>query len=227
MRFGHSIILALLLLGLPSAAFAQAASSQDSDGNIQFTFNGASSIKVAPAGGGVANQPCPATSEGAIRYNSTLKSFEGCDGTRWSGFTNNIISASLSDSTPSVFSGPAHATNKRVNVDRTVTITRPSVIIVSGSSSALLQGPIAATGTVGNITSVVSGATTLCIGGNNNLMTTPGTTYATLIAASSCIANVSPGTVTITSSAHMGQHDIIGGTMTHQTTILNYTIIPN
>ena len=76
------IMIAALLIGLPSFAHAQAATSQDVDGNVQFMFNGVSSIKVAPVGA-VANQPCPATSAGAIRYNQGTGAFEGCDNTNF------------------------------------------------------------------------------------------------------------------------------------------------
>ena len=89
--------LAMLLL-LGSVSFAQAAAaptpaakaetSMDTDGNIQFKFGDTPSIKMAPAGAGAAGGACSATSAGALRYNTFVKSFEGCDGVRWRSFSD-------------------------------------------------------------------------------------------------------------------------------------------
>lgn len=76
------------LLGFSSLAQAAPATSVDTSGNIQFTFNDVPSVRIAPVGNVAGGSACPPASEGAIRFNQLLKSFEGCDGTRWRSFSD-------------------------------------------------------------------------------------------------------------------------------------------
>ncbi len=204
-------------------ASTQASSSQDAAGNIQFLFNNESSIKIAPVTTAATEETCLTESEGAMRYNKTLKIFEGCDGTSWRSLSSNAQSGSLANTVEKDFSGAA-SDSKRIVVDTIVTIYTPSSIVASGSSNALLHGA-SATGTLNNITEVENASgVNVCQGIDNNPQSTP-SSEITLRSSSSCIATVSPGKYTIKSITYLGQHDITG-TLTHRWTRLNYLIVP-
>lgn len=79
-----------LSLACPMAAFATTATSLDANGNIQFVFDEASSIKVAPAGSGAGGGACLAGTAGAIRYVPAAKTFEGCNGSTWSSLAGGV-----------------------------------------------------------------------------------------------------------------------------------------
>ncbi|HAX91505.1 MAG TPA: hypothetical protein DCY07_04765 [Rhodospirillaceae bacterium] len=55
--------------------------------HVQFNFNNAPSLKIAPKGTALNGDACPnidgQTQKGSIRYNSTLKVIEVCDGAVW------------------------------------------------------------------------------------------------------------------------------------------------
>jgi len=83
------LFLALLFLALAPSAFAttkpQASSTQDEDGNIAFKFDGDTSVRIAKksaTSGGI----CSSASEGAIRYSTSLKTIEFCNGSAWTTF---------------------------------------------------------------------------------------------------------------------------------------------
>ncbi|MGE4351579.1 MAG: phage tail protein, partial [Bdellovibrionales bacterium] len=80
-----------LCLTCPSAAFATAYSSQDSDGNIQFVFDNASSIKIAPSVSGSGGGACSSSSAGAIRYVPATGTFEGCNGATWGSLAGSSM----------------------------------------------------------------------------------------------------------------------------------------
>jgi hypothetical protein len=51
------------------------------------TANGSTGAAIQIKGfASAANATCTAAEEGAIRYNSTTKSHEGCNGTNWKAF---------------------------------------------------------------------------------------------------------------------------------------------
>jgi len=100
----------LLLIGSSSSWAAPVASPEKAStaqnaktGHIEFLFDDQASVKIAKRGTVAANEPCSdiagETQKGALRYNTTSKLMESCDGAIWKPVGVAIQGETCSDKT--------------------------------------------------------------------------------------------------------------------------------